>query len=63
MCRLISVTHELFKEDAGAEFKPWIVIAPELPAWEKSLLPVRVETRCLARGHSEFPEGLQFCCF
>ena len=62
-CWVISATRELFSEDEGVEFWPWIVEATELPPWEESLSPASTETRLLAGGISEIPEGPLGCWF
>jgi len=41
---------DLFSEDEGVEFWPWIVEATEILPWEKSLTPAGSETRHLAGG-------------
>ena len=60
---VISATRELFSEDVGVEFWPWIVEVTQLPPWEESLSPAGTKTRLLAGGSSEFPEGPRFCWF
>jgi len=60
---VISAMQELFSEDEGVECWPWIDEATELPPWEESLLPAGMETRLLAGGCREFPEGPRFCRF
>jgi len=60
---LISPTRELFSEDDGVEFWPWIVEGAELPPSEESLLPTGTEMRLLAGGSWEFHEGPHFCWF
>ena len=39
---------------------PWIVEATELPPWEESLSPAGTESRLLAGGGWELPEGPGF---
>jgi len=60
---LISVTRELFSEDEGVEFWPWIVEGTELSPGEESLSPTGTETHLLAGGSWEFPKGPRFCWF
>jgi len=60
---VISATRQLFGEDEGVEFWPWILEATELPPWQESPLPAGTETRLLAGGSWEFPEGPCFCWF
>jgi len=60
-CWVISAMRELFNEDQGVEFWPWIVEGTELPLGEKSLSPAGTETGLFADGSWEFPEGLRFC--
>jgi len=54
---VISATRELFSEDEGVEFSPWIVENTELPPSEESLSPAGTDTRLLAGGSGGFPEG------
>jgi len=58
---VISATRELFSEDEGVEFWPWIVEAMELPPSEESLSPAGTEMPLLAGGSWELPEGPRFC--
>jgi len=60
---VISATRELFSEDKGVEFWPWIVEATELPPWEGSLSPAGTETRLSVGGSWDCPEGQRFCWF
>jgi len=54
---------ELFSEDEGVEFWPWIVAATELPTREESLLPAGTEMCLLAGQSREFPEFPHICWF
>jgi len=60
---LISARRELFSEDEGVEFWPWIVEGKELSPCEKSLSPTGTETHLLAGGSWEFPKGPHCCWF
>jgi len=52
---VISVTRELFSEDEGGEFWPWIVEATELPPWEEFLSPASYRNASLSRGKLRIP--------
>jgi len=60
---VISAMPELFSEDEGVEFWPWIVKAMELPPWEVSLSPAGAGMCLLAGGSWGFPKCLHCCCF
>ena len=60
---VISATRELFREDEGVQFWPWIEEATELPPWEESLSPAGTETCLLAERSGELPDGPHFCRF
>jgi hypothetical protein len=60
---VISAMWELFSEDEGVEFWPWIAEGTKLPSWADSLSLASTETRLLAGGSCEFPDGKHFVWF
>jgi len=57
---VISAMRELFSEDKGMQFWPWIVEAAELPPWVESLLPAGMEMRLLAAQVDNSPKAHAF---